>query len=80
MVGAAPYAVFPLTEAIFLPLAARQTFLWELQSMGLGKLARIREQRADNQAAMLELYRTQYRIAAEVASARPGGLGRGPSQ
>jgi outer membrane protein TolC len=43
--------------------------LWELQNLGFGNRARINERRAENQAAIVELYRTQDRIAAEVAAA-----------
>jgi outer membrane protein TolC len=40
--------------------------LWEFQSLGLGNRARVAERRAENEAAMLDLFRTQDRIAAEV--------------
>jgi outer membrane protein TolC len=43
--------------------------LWELQNLGFGNRAAIRERRAENELAVLELFRTQDRIAAEVASA-----------
>lgn len=43
--------------------------LWELQNLGLGNRARIRERRAENEAAVLEFFRTQDRVAAEVAQA-----------
>src|SRR5262249_34746309 len=41
--------------------------LWELQNLGLGNRARVNERKAENQAALLELFRTQDRVAAEVA-------------
>jgi outer membrane protein TolC len=43
--------------------------LWELQNLGLGNRARVNERRAENRLAVLELFRTQDRIAAEVAQA-----------
>ncbi len=43
--------------------------LWELQNLGFGNRARINERKADNQLAMLELFRTEDRIAAEVVQA-----------
>ena len=43
--------------------------LWELQNLGFGNRARVNERRAENQVAVLELFRTQDRIAAEVAQA-----------
>jgi outer membrane protein TolC len=43
--------------------------LWELQNLGLGNKALVDVRRAENQVAVLELFRTQDRIAAEVAQA-----------
>lgn len=43
--------------------------LWELQNFGLGNAARVKERRAENEVAILELFRLQDRIAAEVAQA-----------
>jgi outer membrane protein TolC len=43
--------------------------LWEFQSLGLGNRAKVNERRAEHELATLELFRTQDRIAAEVASA-----------
>jgi len=43
--------------------------LWELQNLGFGNRARVNERHAENQLAILELFRTQDRIAAEVAQA-----------
>src|SRR5262245_44067974 len=43
--------------------------LWELQNLGLGNRARVNERRAENEIAMLELFRVQDRVAAEVADA-----------
>ena len=43
--------------------------LWEFQNLGLGNRARAGEQRAVHAAATLELFRTQDRVAAEVATA-----------
>ncbi|HYH63137.1 MAG TPA: TolC family protein [Urbifossiella sp.] len=43
--------------------------LWEFQSLGLGNRARVAERRAENEAALLDLFRTQDRIAAEVVQA-----------
>jgi outer membrane protein TolC len=43
--------------------------VWEFQGLLLGNLARMKEKRAENQAAVWELFRTQDRIAAEVKQA-----------
>ena len=43
--------------------------LWEFQNLGLGNRAAVRERESDNQLAVLELFRTQDRVAAEVAQA-----------
>jgi outer membrane protein TolC len=43
--------------------------LWELQNLGLGNRALVRERRADNELAVLELVRVQDQVAAEVAQA-----------
>jgi outer membrane protein TolC len=43
--------------------------LWEFQSLGFGNKARSDERRAEHQAATLELFRLQDRIAAEVSVA-----------
>jgi outer membrane protein TolC len=43
--------------------------LWELQNLGFGNLAKVRERRAENEAAIIDLFRVQDRIAAEVADA-----------
>jgi outer membrane protein TolC len=43
--------------------------LWELQGLGFGNRAAVREKEADNQLAILELFRTQDRVAAEVVQA-----------
>jgi outer membrane protein TolC len=43
--------------------------LWELQNLGFGNQALVKQRRAENQLAVLELFRTQDRVAAEVAQA-----------
>ena len=43
--------------------------VWELQNLGLGNLALVRGRKAENQVAVLELFRLQDRIAAEVVQA-----------
>jgi outer membrane protein TolC len=43
--------------------------LWEFQNLGFGNRARVNERRAENQLAVLELFRVQDRIAAEVTQA-----------
>jgi outer membrane protein TolC len=43
--------------------------IWEFQNLGFGNHARVNERRAENRLAVLELFRTQDRIAAEVATA-----------
>jgi outer membrane protein TolC len=43
--------------------------LWKLDNLGFGNQALVRQRRADNQLAVLELFRTQDRVAAEVAQA-----------
>jgi outer membrane protein TolC len=44
--------------------------VWELQNLGLGNRARIRERQAEQQLSVVELFRTQDRVAAEVAQAQ----------
>jgi outer membrane protein TolC len=41
--------------------------LWELQSLGLANRALVKQRQSDHRLALLELFRTQDRIAAEVA-------------
>jgi outer membrane protein TolC len=43
--------------------------LWELQGLGFGNRAAVREQEAENRAALLNLFRTQDRVAADVVQA-----------
>jgi outer membrane protein TolC len=43
--------------------------LWEFQNLGLGNRARIEEQRAEHRLALLEAFRLQDQVAAEVARA-----------
>jgi outer membrane protein TolC len=43
--------------------------LWELRNLGFGNRALTDQQRSENQLALLELFRTQDRIAAETARA-----------
>jgi outer membrane protein TolC len=43
--------------------------LWEFQNLGFRNRATVRERRAENQASVLELFRIQDRVAAEVAQA-----------
>jgi outer membrane protein TolC len=43
--------------------------LWTLQNFGLGNRALIRQRTADNRAALVELFRVQDRVAAEVVQA-----------
>ena len=43
--------------------------VWELQNLGLGNRATVKEREADNRLAVLELFRTQDRVAAEVVQA-----------
>jgi len=43
--------------------------LWQLQNLGFGNKALVKERRADKELAVLEQFRIQDRIAAEVASA-----------
>lgn len=43
--------------------------LWEFQNLGFGNAAAVRERKAENQFAVLELFRTQDRVAAEVVQA-----------
>jgi outer membrane protein TolC len=43
--------------------------LWEFQNLGFGNRARAGERKAEHAAAVLDLFRTQDRIAAEVATA-----------
>jgi outer membrane protein TolC len=43
--------------------------LWEFQNLGFGNRAQVKLRRSDNQQAVLELFRTQDRVAAEAARA-----------
>ncbi|MFO0849348.1 MAG: TolC family protein [Gemmataceae bacterium] len=43
--------------------------VWEFQNLGLGNRALVREREAENRVALLELLRTQDRVAAEVTQA-----------
>jgi outer membrane protein TolC len=43
--------------------------LWEFQNLGFGNRARVAERRAENMQSVLELFRLQDRIAAEVSQA-----------
>ena len=43
--------------------------LWELQNLGFGNRARVNERRAENELAVLDLFRIQDRVAAEVVQA-----------
>jgi len=43
--------------------------LWEVQNLGLGNKARIEERKAERDIALLEVFRIQDRVAAEVAVA-----------
>ncbi len=43
--------------------------LWEIQNLGFGNRAAVKERRAENEAALLDLFRTQDRVAAEVVQA-----------
>jgi len=43
--------------------------VWEFPNLGFGTAAKIRERRADNQLAMLELLQLQDRVAADVVQA-----------
>ena len=43
--------------------------LWQFDNLGLGNRARVRQQEAERSVAVLELFRLQDRIAAEVAQA-----------
>jgi hypothetical protein len=44
--------------------------IWQLESFGVGNLARIKEQRGEQSRAIIELFRTQDRVAADVTRAR----------
>jgi outer membrane protein TolC len=43
--------------------------MWQFQSLGLGNVALVRGRKAEYQAALLDLFRTQDRVAAEVSTA-----------
>jgi outer membrane protein TolC len=43
--------------------------LWEFQNLGFGNRARVNERRAENQLSVLELFRIQDRVAADVVQA-----------
>jgi outer membrane protein TolC len=43
--------------------------LWQLDNLGLGNRGRVRQRQAENRVAVLELFRVEDRVAAEVAQA-----------
>jgi outer membrane protein TolC len=43
--------------------------VWEIQNLGFGNRARVKERQAEHQAAMIDVFRVQDRVAAEVAQA-----------
>ena len=44
--------------------------LWQLEAFGIGNLARIKEQRGEQSKAIIELFKTQDMVAAEVTRAQ----------
>lgn len=44
--------------------------IWQFEAFGIGNLARIKKQRGDQSNAIVDLYRTQDKVAAEVTSAQ----------
>jgi outer membrane protein TolC len=44
--------------------------IWRLEAFGIGNLARVKEQRGDESRTIIELHRTQDRVAAEVTEAQ----------
>jgi outer membrane protein TolC len=44
-------------------------FVWQLEFMGIGNLARIKKQRGEESQAIVDLYRTQDKVAEEVKQA-----------
>lgn len=61
------------TNSSLANFSARQDWdiqlLWELRNLGFTNAALVKQRRAENQLALLELFRTQDRIAAEVQQA-----------
>jgi outer membrane protein TolC len=61
------------------PLAGRNDFsvevLWELRNLGFGNHAAVQVQEAERQRAVIELFRIQDRVAAEVARAHAQVVG-----
>jgi outer membrane protein TolC len=45
-------------------------FIWQLEGFGIGNLARIKQQRGEQSRAIIDLYRTQDRVAAELTEAQ----------
>jgi outer membrane protein TolC len=45
-------------------------FIWQLEGFGIGNLARVKEQRGEQSRAIIELFKTQDRVAAEVTEAQ----------
>ncbi|MGO8902209.1 MAG: TolC family protein, partial [Isosphaeraceae bacterium] len=45
-------------------------FLWQLDALGIGNLARIKEQRGEQSRAIIELFKTQDMVAADVTRAQ----------
>ena len=50
--------------------------LWQLEGFGLGNLARIKEQRGEESRAIIELFKTQDMVAADVTRAQRGSSRR----
>jgi len=44
--------------------------IWQLEGFGIGNLARIKQQRGEESGAIIQFYRTQDRVAAEVSEAQ----------
>jgi outer membrane protein TolC len=55
-------------------------FLWEVQNLGFGNRALVRQREAENQQAILSLFQTQDQIASEVVQARAQAIRAGRRQ
>ncbi len=55
--------------------------VWQFDAFGIGNLARIKEQRGEQSQTIVELYRTQDKVAAEVTEAQARSpVGGGPGR
>ena len=61
------------------PRRRQLQLLWQLEALGIGNLARIKEQRGEQSRAIIDLFKTQDMVAADVTRAQARSpVGGGP--